>query len=212
MKKLFYKELRLVLTPILYLFTILTLMIFVPQFPPISNMAYSLIGLISILNVALGERDFEFTALLPVPRNYIVASKCFDLVYAQLLQLIVAIPCSLILIFVFPSQTNVAGQNTNMFFFAKVIVAYMVFNMVFLPYFFKTADQVNKPLFTGLFSFVLVAIIGQILILKFPILNGVESDGALLRVGILIMSILVYILGTYFAYKKAARNFERVSL
>ncbi|WDV47551.1 ABC-2 transporter permease [Clostridiaceae bacterium M8S5] len=212
MKNLIYKELKLTISPVLYLFTALTLFMFIPSFPPISNMAYSLIGLITILNVAIGERDFEFTALLPVPRRYIVASKCFDLIYSQFIQLLTSIPCSILLVCVIAPNGNALGQNTNIFFFGMVFINYAIFNLIFLPWFFKTAEKVNKPLLTGLGAFLVMSILYTVIIKIFPILNGISATGAKLRVIILIIAIAIYLGITYLAYRLALNNFKKVSL
>lgn len=212
MRKLFYKELKLILSPVLYLFTAMTILMFIPTFPPISNMAYSLIGLITVLNGAIGDRDFEFTALLPVPRRYIVLSKCFDLVYSELLQLLVAIPCAIIIINVRGTSGNVINQNPNLFFFAMVLVSYGVFNIVFLPWFFKTAEKVNKPLLTGLFSFFIMAVVYSVIVYFVPALNEVGAEAALFRIITLIVGIVMYVGITYLAYRLALNNFKKVSL
>lgn len=212
MIKLFYKELRLILTPALYLYTAMTLFMLVPIFPPITNMAYSLIGLITVLNVALGERDLEFTALLPVPRRYIVLSKCFDLVYSQILQLVVALPIALLIIYVIAPDGHGSGQNTNSFFLAMVLINYSIFNLIFLPWFFKTAEKVNKPLLTGLLIYFIMAVIYGIILYFVPVLNGVGEEGLNLRLLILATSILLYIVLTFISYKLAVKNFERVSI
>lgn len=212
MIKLFYKELKLILSPTLYMFTVLTVLMFVPSFPPISNMAYSLIGLITVLNVAIGARDYEFTALLPVPRHYIVASKCFVLVYSQILQVVVAIPCALLLVYVIAPEGHAMGQNTNFFFFGMVLINYTVFNLIFLPWFFKSGYKVNKPLLTGLLSFFAMSVVYAIIIYIFPVLNGMDAEGVGLRLTLLIIAICIYLSGTYLAYKRALKNFRKVSI
>lgn len=212
MKNLLYKELKLVLSGPLYLFTALTLLMFIPSFPPISNMAYSLIGLITVLNVAMGERDFEFMGLLPIPRHYVVLSKVFALVYAEILQLLVAIPCALLLVKGYAPLGTFKGMNTNLFFFAVVFFNYGIFNLIFLPWFFRTAEKVNKPLLTGLLSFFALSLVYGIIVYMCPGLNAIGGEGRMFRVLLLVISIILYILLTFIAYKKAVKNYRKVSL
>ncbi|HPD02679.1 MAG TPA: ABC-2 transporter permease, partial [Clostridia bacterium] len=96
MKNLIYKELKLVLDPKIYIFSLLSGLIMIPNYPYMIGIAYFFLAVQIIFSTMKANKDLEFTALMPISRGSIVKSKYFTVIYLEAVQLVAAIPFALI--------------------------------------------------------------------------------------------------------------------
>ncbi len=216
MKKLIYKELKLVIAPFIYMFPALSAMLILPDYPYAVVMAYCIYGIFVTFNVAQVNKDSEFTANLPVPRRYIVYSRYITVIYLELLQVIIAIPFAILSSLVFHKDGNIVGMDANFAFFGLTFAIYGIFNAIFLPSYFKTGYKLFVPLIKSLSAYLVIATAGELIIAFTPALkecvDGLSPEKMPIRLAILVVGIVIYILANVFSARKAVKNFEKVSI
>jgi len=216
MKKIIYKELMLGIHPSMYIFTLLSALLLVPSYPYSVGMSYCVFGLISTFNVMKANKDYEFTAMLPVSREQIVAGKAFAVIFPELLQLLAAVPFALLSSFVLNKSGNPVGLDANMTFFGFVLINYSAFNLVFLPWYFKTAYKLGLPLMAGLAVYVLLVALEETLVATVPglagTLDGVSRANAGYRAAVLAIGLAIYAASCFLIVKLSVKNFRNVSI
>lgn len=216
MKKIILKELKLVLNPAVYLFAFLAALLLVPNYPNAVCMIYFIFGVQIIFQLANSNRDIEFTALLPIPRSAIVFSKHFSVIFLQLLQIAFAIPCALISSLLLYKSGNPVGLDANAAFFGITLVGYAVFNIVFLPLFFRSGHKIGVPIVLAIFCYALTVLGLELVIAYIPCLgasiDGLNPDTLMYRLAVLIIGIIVYFAGALFSFRISVKSFERVNL
>ena len=109
---------------------------------------------------------------------------------------------------------NPAGIEANVAYYGFGLIIYTIFNVVFLPQFFKTAYGIDKAFLLAIIPASIVVIIMEVLV-HFPLfawLDSVAPDALLRQLPILAVGVVVYGLGMLFAYRIAAERFEKVDL
>src|SRR5690606_39061112 len=101
-------------------------------------------------------------------------------------------------------------------FWGLCLAMLAVFNLVFIPMFYKTAYKYGGALVASITAAMLFAGIAQWAGLASPQLydvfygDGIRKDG--LQASILIAGIAIFIAFTYLAYRIAERRFQRVQI
>ena len=104
--------------------------------------------------------------------------------------------------------------SANLTFLAFVLVIYMLFNIIFVGGFFKTAYYYGKVFV--IFAVVSVFVVGisetlhHIPGLEF--LNAVSGGGVVIQIGILIAGIVLYAVGTILSMNVSIKRFEKLDL
>lgn len=216
MKNLIYKELKLVTHPYIYLCALLTALLLIPNFPSAVVMLFFVVGLQAAFDLARTNKDLEFTAMLPVSRNAIVISKHVRIVSIQLLQIIAAILFAVIASILNPSAVNTISLDANFTFFAVTLIGYSVFNIIFLPGFFKSGYKIIVPGLIGLIAYPLTVAVLEIIIAAIPALKsslyGFNPNTFVYQMPFLIVGIIIYCGTILGSYKLSVKNFEKVSL
>ena len=171
----------------------------------------------SISNIFVSSKahnDFGFTFMLPVRKRDIVKARFFTVIWLELLQILSAI------VFAIINQKLYTNGNfflePNVAFFGLALVMYSVFNLVFLPMFYKTGYKVGLPVTIATFSALIFAAIAETSIMLIPALNiALDSDNPkmliykLLTLGI---GIIIYVVSTMLAFKVSAKRFETIDI
>lgn len=213
MFNLLYKELRLAAHPNLFVFTALGALVIVPAYP--YGMVFLFGCLAPYITFMYGREtnDIYYTALLPVKKRDTVKAKCLLLVLAQVTQLLISLPFAFLRVHVLPNG-NPAGIEANVAFYGFGFMIYAIFNMIFLPQFFKTAFKVGKAFLLAIIPATLAVIAMEVLV-HFPMfawLDSVAPSDMLRQLPILIIGVVVYVAGILFSYRLSASRFERVDL
>ena len=213
MKNLLYKEFKLALNPGVFMFPALGALLLIPSYPYFVAFIYTFVGFITLFITNRENKDVFFTASLPVRKRDTVLARVYTIAAIELMQIIVAIPFAIISTQIHP-QGNSVGLDANPAFFGFVFVMYAVFNAIFFPMFYKTAYKVAWPLAISCIA-VTVYIFGvEIAVAAVSALkNSLDS----LEVGsiqyiVLAVGILIFIVSAAFAYRSAAKRFEKVDL
>lgn len=222
MKRLYWKELKLNVRLPLYLLCALGAMVLIPNYPIIVGVGYSVFQVFLYMQFMRENRSQEFSATLPVKRNDIVTSTTLVIVTLQMMTtLVVAVGAAIVrtavalgsLVY---QEGNVVGLDANLTFLGVALLCLAVFNLIFIPKFFKTGYKYGVPILLGLVGFCAVYMPLEIIIQLVPTLRGALDgyDVAMIwaRIVVLIVGAMVYGALTFAANRLAQKNFEKVSL
>lgn len=216
MRNLIYKEMKLVLSPFVFLFPVLTALLLVPSWPYAVAMMYFFFAAQSIFYNANSNKDAEFTAVLPVPRNAVVMSKHFTVVFLEMLFIIAAVPFALISALLVNTSGNPLSLDANFAFFGVTLIGYSVFNMVFLPGFFKTGYRVGFPLVMAVLAHFLTVLVLELLIGFVPALkanlDSLEPGTFGWQILLLVAGMIIYVAALFYSYKRSVKNFDKVNM
>jgi hypothetical protein len=152
---------------------------------------------------------------LPVRKRDTVRARVYAITVIELLQIIAAIPFAVLNNMIY-TKGNMAGMNTNFAFFGFVFVMYAIFNVIFLPGFYKTAYKVGVPLILAVIAVSVYVVAVNVAVEVVPILKtNLDALGAghlMSQLPVLFAGIVIFALVTVLAYKISADRFEKVDL
>jgi hypothetical protein len=217
MKNLLYKEFKLARHPTIFIFPFLGTMLLIPSYPYFVAFIYTCLSVFFIFLQGREYKDIFFTVSLPVRKSDIVKARCCFIAIIEVFQILVSVPFAIIGSRINPNPNgNEVGIEANVAFFGFVFIMYAVFNLVFLPMFYKTAYKVGIPLLFAsaaitIYIVGLEAAIQLIPTLKLA-LDTITPDKMVQQIPILVIGILIYALFMLLVCKKSAHNFEKVDL
>ena len=132
MKQLIYKEFRLSVHPVVYLFLLFAAMLLIPQYPYYVAFFYLCLGVFFVFNIGRENRDVFYTALLPVPKREIVKARVLVIAGLQLVQMLLAVPIGILSVKINPLGGNPAGIDINPALFGLGFVLFGGFNLLFV--------------------------------------------------------------------------------
>ena len=110
MKNIIYKELKLCIPPALYiLFALLAALVIIPNYPYFVAFGYAILAIFITFSQARDNKDIEFTSMLPIPRNDIVKSKLFTVLFLEGVQIVACIPFAILSALVINAGGNLVG-------------------------------------------------------------------------------------------------------
>lgn len=217
MWNLMHKELRLSINKFfLVLPFILGLLFFIPGWIYILVFMYFFwIAVPQIFGAYQSQRDYDFMSMLPVSKKEIVRSKILSIYFIELLHIVFAV------IFVVIHNQIYGSWNlfmdTNVAFFGVAILMFGVFNIVFLPAYFKTAYFFGKPLLAAsvvTFIYAFVFEFTAVMALSHPDRFGWFSnvfEGTLqTQLIVLFASIILCAILSIFTIKVSQKNYESI--
>lgn len=219
MKNFLFKEIRLCLAPINYVFLLFSCMILIPNYPGYVPFFYICLSVFFIFSNAELNKDIPYSMILPITKNDIVKSRCIIVSAYEILTLIFT---SVLCIVKNTSLhlPNDAGIDANFAFFGLVLICLSVFNFTFFTTFYKKADKPGFPFFKASMFYW-----GLYLLLEFPIwakshlptdlfirLDSVAKEDFTIQLPIFIFGLVFYIVFWIFTYKISAKKFQKVDL
>ena len=225
MKALIYKEMRLSMHPICYIFVALfPLMILIPSYPLGIGFIYILACYpILFLGANKGQQsnDLLYSTLLPVRKKDIVMARiitviimqvAFMLIMSALYPLARIINASIIASSEDPKEYTIPGLGLNSYalVLAFAVIGYAIADIIFFPIYYKNGKSiVMSTLFTilGFVVYIGVATIGLPYIPGLGIMNNLHIgiQFAILA-GAIILSFLLHIL----VYRASSKRLEMV--
>lgn len=219
MKNFLYKEFKLCLSAINYLFIAFTLMILIPNYPCYVPFFYIALSIFFIFNNAELNKDIAYSMILPIKKRDMVKSRIIVVAVYEIISIIFTIPFAILISQVFKIE-NLAGIDPNVSFYGLIMIPLSLFNYVFLTKYYKKGEKPG-------FAFLLASIAFWIcyLILEFPIwtknifglnffimIDKTDFSSQIKQLPILLIGIIIYIVMWFVTYKKSAKNFEQVDL
>lgn len=215
MKNLIYKELRLSINPLFYLFALLASLILIPNWVYFIAVSYLLyIAIPNIFTLSKAQNDIAFSVLLPVRKRDVVGARIISIALLEVLQLVVAgFFCWLNSILY--SHENFL-LNANAAFIGFCFMMFGIFNLIFFPMFYRTANKVGIPAVAGIIAATLFAGGVEVFAVLVPWAKAAfdtpDPSTVIWKIGTLVVGIIVFVMLTYLAYRAAAKRFERIDL
>ncbi len=215
MKNLFYKEFKLSVHPTCYLFLLLATMLLIPNYPYYVVFFYQTLGIFFIFLNGNTTNDITFTTLLPIRKRDAVKARFYTVIIFELLQIIVTIPFAILRNVLNPAE-NLAGMEANIALFGLVFMMFGIFNIVFLPMFYKTAYKTGIPYLISCAAMILFVIIAEVAINLLPTLKvTLDTTNTVYfpqQMIVFLIGIILSVLLTAFAYAMSVRQFEKLDL
>jgi len=212
MKNLLYKEFHLSIHPAYFLMPAFGVLLLIPHWPYfIALMYFFFISVPNIFNNNKAQNDIGFSATLPIRRADIVKARVTSIMILELLQILVAS------IFVFIKMTLFQTENflldANIAFIGFTFMMFGIFNVIYLPMFYKTADKIGWPIIVSFSATFLFSAVIEVIILLVPaakILDGKAHLSAQLIV--LGIGLLTFFLLSYEANRLSIKRFEKINI
>ena len=214
MKAILYKQFHLVCHPMTLVFLLFGVMLLIPSYPYTVIFFYVMLGLFFSFVNGREQKDIYYSALLPIrKRDTVKASVVFVLVI-ELASLLIAIPFALLSVSVNPLGGNAVGMEPNAFLFAAALVLYALFNGIFLPEFYKTAYKVGVSFLKAVIpaAFVMLSLELTVHVPSLVWLEDCTPAGQLRLLPLVLCAAVIYGVGLWLTYQKAAKNYEKVDL
>ena len=225
MKALIYKELKLAMHPICYLFIVLfPFMILIPSYPLGIGFIYVLTCYpILFLGANKGQQsnDLLYSTLLPVRKKDIVMARIFTVIFMQIVFILVMTalyPVARIINNAIaqsaenPSEYMIPGLGLDSYVLlvAIALIGYAIADIIFFPIYYKHGKSiVMSTLFTilGFVIYIGVFTIGLPFIPGLDILNNLHLG---IQFAILGTAILISFALHIIVYKVSAKRLEKV--
>jgi hypothetical protein len=157
----------------------------------------------------LAQEDYSFNIMLPVSKREVALSKVASLIIMELLHIVLAV--------VFAVLHNAIYGVWNPFidltpaFFGFGFFMYGLFNIIFLPKYFKTAYFYGKPTILGVVVTLVFGLGLETIAIGFPkYAYLVEPSGLGLQLVYLIVGIVFFVVFNIIAAKQSVKNYESI--
>ncbi|MDN4067884.1 ABC-2 transporter permease [Paenibacillus vini] len=161
------------------------------------------------------HNDLMFTSLMPVTKKDIVKARVLVIVIMELLHIVMAMIFGMINIQLYSSLTPFFF-GPHLGFWGLCFVMLAVFNVVFIPMYYKTAYKFGSAGIVSIAAAMLFAGVAQWIGIASPVVSdlftgsGVHNTG--LQILILAAGIVILIALTMIAYRIAVKRFLKVEI
>lgn len=222
MKALIYKELKLSMHPICYVFILVfPLMILIPSYPLGIGFIYVLTCYpILFLGANKGQQsnDLLYSTLLPVRKKDIVLARIFTVIFMQVV--FIALISALYPLARMINESIVQGGedivnpglglNSFVLLLGIVIIGYALCDLIFFPIYYKKGKSIVMSTLLTILGF--VAYIG-VFTIGLPFIPGLEMMNSLhigIQFAILAASIVISFALHFVVYKISSKQLEKV--
>lgn len=209
------KEFKLAVHPTSFIFLLLAPMLLIPNYPYYVAFFYQTLGIFFTFMNGNTTNDVTFTTLLPVRKRDAVKARVITVVICELLQVAVSIPFA-ILRHTLISAPNAAGMEANAALFGLSFVMLGLFNLVFLPGFYKTAYKTGGPYVISCAVMGAFVILSELVIQLTPALktalDTVDPAFLPLQVSVLAAGMVLFGILTALASRWSVERFEKLDL
>lgn len=161
------------------------------------------------------QNDLVFTSMMPVTKKDIVKARVLVVVIMELLHIVMAMIFGMINIQLYSNLTQ-AFFAPHMGFWGLCFVMLAIFNVIFIPMYYKTAYKYGGAATASITAAMLFAGVAQWIGVQSSyvsdIFNGTGADNIALQVSILIAGIVIFIALTMMAYRMAVKRFHKVEI
>lgn len=212
MKNMLYKEFHLAIHPMFYLVLLTAALLLIPEWTYFIALMYIFfITVPNVFSMGKAQNDIGFSAMLPVRRDDIVKARVLSIVTLEVLQIIVSAAFAAVNLAIYPKGNFLL--DTNITFIGCSFIMYGVFNVFFMPMFYKTAYKVGIPTLAALTATVLFATGVEMLFIFVPAIKFLDGSANLLaQLPVLAGGIVIFVLLNVLAIKMSVKRFWRVNL
>lgn len=216
LRSLIKKELFFTTHPSLWLFSLLGVLILIPDYPMIVAPGYVFLAIFTAFNVRRANKDIDFTVTLPVRRRDVVTGSAILIVAFETLMLTVCGICAAIADFAVSPDGNVVGLDPNLAFFGVAMAGYGVFNLIFLPGFYRTGYKAGFPTLFGVTGYLALYAACETTVQLVPTLaatlDGLNPAYIGIRAAVLAVGAILFVALTYSGVKAGQKKFDKISL
>ena len=148
MKALLNKELRLCLHPTVFIYLGLVLMLLIPNSPYLVSCFFVCNAIFFVFQQSRENGDALYTAMLPVSKAQAVRAKCLFVVLFEAVDLVLMAGMCAFAIVAMPPH-NAGGTDHGLSLLAFALVLFAIFNLIFLPSFYKTGYKAGSAFLKG---------------------------------------------------------------
>ena len=226
MKPLIYKELKLSMHPICYIFVALfPLMILIPSYPIAIGFIYVLSCYpILFLGANKGQQsnDLLYSTLLPVRKKDIVLARILTIAIIQFTFMAVMsalLPIALLIqnkIQIDTGEVKIPGLGLNAYvsILAIAIIGYAIADLIFFPIYYKNGKSIVMSTLFTIFGFMAYLAIFTIALPYIPGCEGyvdlLSNRGIGVQFIIFGAALLIYVLIHLIVYKISSKRLEKV--
>ncbi len=215
MKNLLYKEFRLCTHPTSLIFLSLSALLMIPNYPYLVTFFYTGLAVFFVCLSGRENHDIFYTVCLPVSKRDIVKSRFCFVIILEFLQVLLAIPFS-ILRQSFNIPGNEVGLDANIAFFGCAFIMMGIFNLIFFLNYYNAPEKVGMAFTKACIaiSVFMVLIETSAHVVPFVRDNLDTKDPAFLTYKLIVLAIgfVVYVVCTVVAYQKSTTSFEKLDL
>lgn len=214
MKYLLLKEIKLSASLLTFLFLGFACMTMIPGYPILLGAFFICFGIFQSFQNSRENNDILYTVLLPIRKKDAVLAKYIFVCFIQVIGLILMLVLSLIRMrFLNEAAVYVTNPllNANPFFLFGTLVIFGLFDLIFIPGFFKTAYKFGKPFVLFIILSMLTVGLMETLhhIPGLTMLNSTTGEGLW---GWFIAGILIYAICVFTGLKFSQKRFEKVDM
>lgn len=210
MNNLIYKELKISINKFFYVWPfVLALLLFIPHW--IFTIVFSYFFWISVTTIYAAynaEEDLSFSYMLPVAKKDIAKSKVYAFFILESLHIFTGILMVIVHNLLYGSYNFFL--DANFAFFGIILIMYSIFNIIFLPLYFKTAYYFGKPVTYASIAAAIFAFIIEYSAIKFESFRTIVEGDISSQLIVLVVGIIFTIVISFIATKRSVINFERI--
>ena len=188
----------------------LACLMFIPQW--IYSFVFMYFFWITVTQVYAGyiaKEDNSFNAMLPVSKSDIVKSKIVAILIVEGIHLATGIIFGVI-------HNEIYGTfnwftDLNLAFFAMMFLMYAVFNIVFLPQYFKTAYFFGRPVIYGVIVTLIYAFLLEFGNFQYQFMRDIFEGTVQTQLIVVGVAAVLTIILTVITVKQSIRNFESIN-
>lgn len=161
------------------------------------------------------QNDLMFTAVMPVTKQDIVKARVSVIVILELMHIVIAMIFGKITLLLYPNLTYYFFAP-HLGFWGLCFVMVAIFNIIFIPMYYKTAYKYGAASTASILAATLFAGVAQWLAIQNSFLsdtfNGSGANHIGLQISILAAGIVIFFAFTMIAYQIAVRRFAKVEI
>ena len=215
MKELMYKEFKLSMQPIAYIFLGLSSLLCIPNYPYYVTFFYTCLGIFFVFQVNRENHDVYYMMALPIRKRDIVKARFYLVVCIELAQVITCIPFAFIRDKFIPLNNQV-GIEANVAFIGLSFIMLGLFNFIFLTQYYKSGYNIGVPFFQSSIMMVIYIVVAEVMLRVIPYMrdycDSISIEDQIKQIPILLLGVIIYTAITFLAYKKSADSFDKLDL
>ena len=212
MKNLVYKELGLSINKFFYILPLfLSGLLFIPNWIFLLVFYYFFwITVPQVYGGYLQQGDYKLLSALPIKRKDIATSKVLSIFILEGLHIGLAVIFGLVHIWIYGSWNFFFDINLS--FFGIGILLFGVFNISFLPAYFKTAHFFGKPLILASVTTLIYGFVFEFGVTKYQFMRDIFEGKISIQIIVFIVSALLGVFLSYLALKISQKRIVEIDL
>ena len=215
MKELMYKEFKLSMQPVAYIFLSLSVLLCIPNYPYYVTFFYTCLGIFFVFQANRENRDVYYMMALPIRKRDIVKARFYLVVCIELAQVMACIPFAFIRDKFIP-MNNQVGIEANIAFIGLSFIMLGLFNFIFLTQYYKSGYKIGVPFIKSTAMMVIYMVVAEIMLRVIPYMrdycDSVSIENQIKQIPVLLLGVILYTAMTLLSYKKSADSFDKLDL